>query len=379
MRLIGRLLADQGTKHWKGYAFALVMTVIVAWTTTASAWIMRDVINEIFVGKKLAAVWMIGGVIVAIYTVKGFATYGQTVVLSRVANDIVAEVQRRIFDKMLAKSLGYYSVRHSTEFIARQAFISSSASDTLNLLITVLARDVLTLIGLAGVMIAQDPLMSALALVVTPVVVVGIRELGGRVKKVMLNEFYGFIDHPGIAAGDRAGHPGGQGLRARALHARAPGRGDRQLRARRQQAVDGRRALEPADRDARRRGDRHRRRLRRPQGDRVGAAAGQFLRLHHRADARLRAGQARRAHADRPHLVAARRRDALRLPRRADPGDRARRRARSSRSTPGGSSSATCASPIARANRCCAASIWSPSRAGRRRWSGARAAARRRR
>ena len=86
---------------------------------------MRDVINEIFVAKKLAAVWMIGGVIVAIYTAKGFAAYGQTVVLSRVANNIVAEVQRRIFDKMLAMSLGYYSVRHSTEFIARQAFISS--------------------------------------------------------------------------------------------------------------------------------------------------------------------------------------------------------------------------------------------------------------
>ena len=192
LRLIGRLLSDQGTKHWRGYAFALAMTVIAAWTTTLSAWIMRDVINQIFVAKQLEAVWMIGGVIVAIYTIKGFATYGQTVVLSRVANSIVAEVQRRIFDKMLAMSLGYYSVRHSTEFIARQAFISSSASGTLNLLITVLARDVLTLIGLAGVMIAQDPLMSALALVVTPAVVVGIRELGGRVKKVMLNEFYGF-------------------------------------------------------------------------------------------------------------------------------------------------------------------------------------------
>jgi ATP-binding cassette subfamily B protein len=192
LRLIGRLLGDQGRKHWKGYAFALVMTMIVAWTTTMSAWIMRDVINEIFVAKKLAAVWLIGGAIVAIYAAKGFAAYGQTVVLSRVANAIVAEVQRRIFDKMLKQSLGYYSVRHSTEFIARQAFISSSASGTLNLLITVMARDVLTLIGLAGVMIAQDPLMSGLALVVTPFVVVGIRELGGRVKKVMLNEFYGF-------------------------------------------------------------------------------------------------------------------------------------------------------------------------------------------
>jgi ATP-binding cassette subfamily B protein len=193
LRLIWRLLTDQGVKHWKGYAFALAMTMIVAWTTALSAWIMRDVINEIFVAKKVEAVWAIGGAIVVIFTVKGIATYGETVALSRVANNIVADVQRRIFDKMLGMSLGYYSVRHSTEFIARQAFISSSASGTLNLLINSVARDVLTLIGLAWVMVAQDPLMSALALIVTPAVVVGIRELGGRVKKVMLNEFYGFM------------------------------------------------------------------------------------------------------------------------------------------------------------------------------------------
>jgi len=193
LRLIARLLSDQGAKHWKGYAFATAMTVVVAATTTMSAWIMKDVVNEIFVAKKLAAVWIIGGAIVAIYAVKGFSTYGQTVVLARVANAIVAEVQRRIFDKMLAMKLAFYDARHSTEFIARQAFISQSASGTLNLLITALARDVLTMIGLFWVMIAQDPVMSALALIVTPGVLVGIRELGGRVKTVMLNEFYGFL------------------------------------------------------------------------------------------------------------------------------------------------------------------------------------------
>ena len=192
LNLIVRLLSDQGAKHWKGYAFATGMTFVVAATTTMSAWIMRDVINKIFIAKELSAVWGIAGAIVAIYAVKGFSTYGQMVVLARVANNIVADVQSRIFDKMLAMSLSFYNLRHSTEFIARQAFISQSASGTLNLLITALARDVLTLIGLASVMIAQDPLMSAMALIVTPAVVVGIRQLGGRVKKVMLNEFYGF-------------------------------------------------------------------------------------------------------------------------------------------------------------------------------------------
>jgi subfamily B ATP-binding cassette protein MsbA len=192
LRLIGRLLGDQGAKHWRGYAFAILMSALTAWATALSAWIMKDVVNDIFVAKKLAAVWFIGGAIVAIYTVKGFAAYGEKVVLARIANSIVAEVQRRIFDKMLASSVGYYNVRHSTEFVARQAFISQSASGTLNLLINALAGDVLTVISLAVVMIKMDPLMSALALVVTPAVVVGIRELGGRVKKVMLNEFQGF-------------------------------------------------------------------------------------------------------------------------------------------------------------------------------------------
>jgi len=193
LRLIGRLLSDQGAKHWKGYVFATAMTFVVAATTTMSAWIMKDVINEIFVAKKFTAVWVIGGAIVAIYAVKGFSTYAQTVVLARVANNIVANVQTRIFDKMLSMGLSYYNVRHSTGFIAQQTFISQSASGTLNLLITALARDLLTMIGLGWVMIAQDPLMSGLALIVTPVVVVGIRHLGGRVKTVMLNEFKGFM------------------------------------------------------------------------------------------------------------------------------------------------------------------------------------------
>ena len=192
VRLVGRLLGDQGARHWKGYAFATAMTFLIAGTTSMSAWIMRDVINEVFVGKRMGAVWMVGAFIIVIYTVKGLSTYGQTVVLARVANAIVADVQKRIFDKMLAMSVGYYSARHSAEFLARQAFISSSASGTLNLIITALGRDVLTLIGLGVVMIKMDPLMAALALIGTPFVIVGLRELGGRVRTVMLNEFYGF-------------------------------------------------------------------------------------------------------------------------------------------------------------------------------------------
>src|ERR1700739_491703 len=78
LALLVRLLTDQGAKHWKGYAFAMAATAVVAGSTTMSAWIIKDVINQIFVAKKLSSVWAISAVIVAIYTVKGFSTYAQT-------------------------------------------------------------------------------------------------------------------------------------------------------------------------------------------------------------------------------------------------------------------------------------------------------------
>ena len=192
MTLVRRLLGDQGKLHWKGYGFAILMSVIISSMTSASAYIMKDVIDRIFVDKDSAYLMLIGGAIATIYIVKGFATYGQSAVLARVANSIVADVQTRIFQKMLEMSVGFYNVRHSTEFIARQAFISTSASGALNLMINVLARDTLTLLGLGFVMLRQDPLLAGLALFATPVAVIGVRRLGGRVKKVMLNEFRGF-------------------------------------------------------------------------------------------------------------------------------------------------------------------------------------------
>ncbi|MBV8441751.1 MAG: hypothetical protein JO312_14530, partial [Hyphomicrobiales bacterium] len=77
--VLRRLLLDQGAKHWKGYIFAFAMMALIAVTTSLSAWIIGKVVDKIFVGKSLTAVWEITAAIVVIYTVKGLATYGQQV------------------------------------------------------------------------------------------------------------------------------------------------------------------------------------------------------------------------------------------------------------------------------------------------------------
>ncbi len=189
--LLRRLLLDQGAKHWKGYAFAFAMMALIAVTTSLSAWIIGRIVDKIFVGRNLKAVWEITAAIIAIYTVKGLATYGQQVVLSRVANNIIADIQKRIFDQMLRMKVSYYSRSHSSEFIARQAFIAQSASNVLNLLISTFARDALTIVGLVFVMVSQDPLLSLFALMLLPLAAVGVRKIGLRVRKIMASEFKG--------------------------------------------------------------------------------------------------------------------------------------------------------------------------------------------
>ena len=192
LSLISRLLREQGSRHWRGYLFAFGCMAAMAASTASSAWIMRDVIDKVFIEKNMAALWQIASFLVFISVVKGFSAYGQQVALARIANAIVADVQRRVFDKMLSMTVGYFGSRHSTDFIARQSFIGQSASSALNLVITAFSRDSLTLIGLVSVMVVQDPFMSLLALVFMPAAVISSRKLGLRVRKVMKTEFTGF-------------------------------------------------------------------------------------------------------------------------------------------------------------------------------------------
>ncbi|MGO4872045.1 MAG: ABC transporter ATP-binding protein [Roseiarcus sp.] len=189
--LLKRLLGDQGAKHWKGYALSFVMLGLVALTTALSAWIIGNVVNSVFVKKNAAAVWGITLAIVAIYTVKGLASYGQQVTQSRIANNIVAEIQKRIFDQMLRMKIAYYAGSHSTEFIARQSFIGSSASGALKLIITTLGRDLLSLVGLVVVMILRDPLLALIALVFVPGAALAVRKISASVRKIMAKEYHG--------------------------------------------------------------------------------------------------------------------------------------------------------------------------------------------
>ena len=189
--LIRRLLAEQGFVHWRKYAVAFTLMAISAGCTALSAYLIGDVINQAYVNHNLAGIFILGGITAALFTVKGLATYGHSVLLSQIGNRIVANNQRNVFGKLLNEGIGFFSDRHSTEFIARLSAGAAAATQVINLLITSLGRDLLSLIGLLTVMVVQDPFMSFISLVVAPPAFLVLRKLVRRIYGIARSQFQG--------------------------------------------------------------------------------------------------------------------------------------------------------------------------------------------
>src|SRR5207253_2939227 len=146
--LIRRLVTEQGAAYWRRYLLAFVLMAVSAGATAVSAYILGQVINQAYVDKNVRGIAILPGVTVLIFILKGAATYGHQVILSKISNAILANNQRRLFAKLMSESVAFFSERHSSEFLARLTSGATSVTQVLNLLINALGRDLLLLIGL---------------------------------------------------------------------------------------------------------------------------------------------------------------------------------------------------------------------------------------
>src|ERR1700728_2561275 len=157
--LVRRLLMDVALTHWRLYAIGFALMLVGAVATAATAYLLGTMINETVVTHNFRGIVFVSLAAMGIFTAKGFAAYGGAVTLSRIGNRIIAENQRRMFDKLLHENIGFFADRHSSEFIARLTTGTVAVSQVINLLITAIGRDLMSLIGLCIVMVVQDPAM----------------------------------------------------------------------------------------------------------------------------------------------------------------------------------------------------------------------------
>jgi len=192
--LIRRLVSEQAVAYWRRYLLAFVLMAIAAATTAAAAYLLGEVINQAYVDRNVRGIFTLSLVVLVIFIVKGAATYGQSVILSQISNAILANNQRRLFAKLMSESIGFFSQRHTSEFLARLTAGATSVTQVLTLLINAVGRDLLSLIGLVTVMVMQDPYMSLLGALVAPPAMIMLRKLVKRIKGLAHSQFHGTAD-----------------------------------------------------------------------------------------------------------------------------------------------------------------------------------------
>jgi len=192
-KLIARVLRENGRRYMPRYALAFGLMAVVSGLTGASAWIIKNIVNDVFISQNSALIWGIAAGVLVIYSGRGIADYAQTTVMNAISRDIVADHQNRIYRHLLAQDMRFFNTASIGELVMYFSNGAHAVANLMHLLITSLGRDLLSLISLTAVMVAMDPILSMIAFLVAPGALWGITSIRRRIRNI------GRQEHAGMA------------------------------------------------------------------------------------------------------------------------------------------------------------------------------------
>ncbi|HQN17592.1 MAG TPA: ABC transporter transmembrane domain-containing protein, partial [Syntrophobacteraceae bacterium] len=94
--------------HWRRTAIAMVCMLGVAACTAASAYLIKPVLDEIFIDKKSDMLKILPFLVLMLFLVKGLCSWGQGYLMSYVGNKIVLDLRQQLYDHLQTLSLSFF-------------------------------------------------------------------------------------------------------------------------------------------------------------------------------------------------------------------------------------------------------------------------------
>ncbi|HIO38266.1 MAG TPA: ABC transporter ATP-binding protein [Rhodospirillales bacterium] len=185
--MVKRLLKESVRPYLKWIAFALVGMVFVAGATAAMAWLMKPVINDVFVAKNKEFLLPISIAVLVTFAIKGFANYAQSVIMHYVGQRIITDTQHRLYGHLTRMDLSFFHQTPTGSLISRFTVDINMMRAAVSNALTGIGKDFLTVILLVGVMFIQDRYLAVITFVVFPVAILPIVKLGQRIRKVTVS------------------------------------------------------------------------------------------------------------------------------------------------------------------------------------------------
>ena len=126
--LIARLMSENLRSQLTLYGVATFAMILVAGMTSATAWIMRDIVDTMTNPGNHARVFMVAAAVAGIFFLKGIASYIQDVALTRAGNRIVATQQKSLYAKLLRQGVAFFNLTESSDLLSMSSKTPASTS-----------------------------------------------------------------------------------------------------------------------------------------------------------------------------------------------------------------------------------------------------------
>ena len=187
-RLLARRIWRDYVRHHRGKILvSMLFMVAIAAATGGQARLIEPALDRVLVTGDAQLVWMIPLAFFAISVLKGFASYGQSVLMQQVGLRVVTTLQSQMFDRIVAADLAFMQSDATGKLISRFTNDVNYLRNAVIKTVTGSVRDLLTVIVLVGVMFYTHWVMAMLAFVVFPLSLWPIIYIGRRLRRIAAN------------------------------------------------------------------------------------------------------------------------------------------------------------------------------------------------
>jgi len=184
-KILLRLFNSYIKKHLNKLVLSLLLSLLVAGSTGAIAWLLDPAIKKIFIDQDQTMILLIPIAIALSFSIKGGSLYAARSILINISNDVVRTMQTQLASCILKSDITTLESKHSGKYIAHFFYDVAQISQLVGSGVLNLMKDSLTLIVLVGLMFYQNWNLALFALIMMPLAAIVAKSLGKRINKAV--------------------------------------------------------------------------------------------------------------------------------------------------------------------------------------------------
>ena len=182
--VLKRLYKDYTSKFIKNIILAALFSIVVAVSTSATAWLLDPAIEKIFINKDKTLIFVIPAAIILAFSAKGISLYFAKLLMINVSEEVKKMIQTDMLKSFIKADTEIIENKHSGKYISNLNFDVNQITNMLADAFLSIFKDSLTLICLLFVMFLQNWKLSLVAIIMIPFATITARILGKRMSKV---------------------------------------------------------------------------------------------------------------------------------------------------------------------------------------------------